>query len=215
MTGMKPRRESGVRIRAGDRATKATAQGLRLLDRELERLSAEEIGRSAEDITPAQRERVMRGVLEIFFNIWIRFAVDLGRELRMSPWQWDFVIYEGRKRYRFRDGFNFSALREASLEESVFPYRHTLKAELRRLRGRTYVQVAFVLEEGRDYLRSGLAGAKGVYTIYVEEARRFSAHELKRTLMAPLRAWMRSEVLADPSILWDFCHRELRRGGEG
>ncbi len=183
-----------------------------MLDAELERISAEEAGAVTDDLTPEERARIVKGILEIFFNIWIRFAVDLGRELRMSPWQWDFVIYDGRKHYRLREGFNFSRVTEATLEELSLPYAHKLRAELRRLRGTTYVQVAFHLEEEREYGRAGAVGVSHAYIIYLERAKRFSARELRRHIEGPLRAWIRSEAHSDPAILWDYCHRELRRG---
>ncbi|MGQ9582114.1 MAG: hypothetical protein ACUVV6_01195 [Thermoplasmatota archaeon] len=183
-----------------------------MLDAELERISAEEAGAAVDDLSPEERARIAREVLEIFFNIWIRFAVDLGRELRMSPWQWDFVIYDGGKHYRLREGFNFSRVAEATLEELSFPFVHKLRAELRRVRGKTYLQVAFHLEEEREYGRAGATGVSHAYIIYLEQARRFSVRELKRSLEGPLRAWIRSEALLDPAFLWDYCHRELRRG---
>ena len=178
-----------MRRARGPRKGKAAASGkavaVRTLDEELARLAAEETGGQSE---------------------------DLGRELRMSPWQWDFVIYDGGKDYRFRESFNFTRIREVLLEEAAFPFRHTLKGELSRLGGQTYVRVSFVLEEGRQFDRASAVATMNSYVIHTVPAGKFSARNLKKALAEPLRAWIRSEVRGDPSVLWDFCHERLRRG---
>ena len=185
---------------------------VRTLDEELARISTEEAARSPGELGPREQANIARELLDVFFNIWIRFAVDLGRELRMSPWQWDFVIYDGGKDYRFRESFNFTRLREVTLEEDLFPFRHILKGELVRTAGTTYVRVGFVLEEGRQFDQAGAVSARNSYLIYNEPAKRFGAHALKAALAEPLRVWIRSEVQADPALLWDFCHEKLRKG---
>lgn len=186
--------------------------GVRTLDMELARIAREEASMAGEDISEKEHVRIARDVLDVFFNIWIRFAVDLGKELRMSPFQWDFIIYDGGKRYRFREGFNFSRIREVILEEPAFPFRHTLRAELRAVGGRTFVRVSFVLEEGREYDRTSNVVARTSYLVYNEPANRFGQKGLKAALADPLRAWVRSEVRQDPSILWEYCLDKLRRG---
>ncbi len=198
--------------RKGKAAAPAKAVAVRTLDEELARLAAEETGALSDDLGQKERTIIARELLDVFFNIWIRFAVDLGRELRMSPWQWDFVIYEGGKDYRFRESFNFTRLREVLLEEAAFPFRHTLKGELARLGGRTFVRVSFVLEEGRQFDRAAAVATMNSYVIYTVPAGAFSARNLKKALAEPLRAWIRSEVRGEPSVLWDFCHERLRRG---
>jgi len=213
MRGRKPsspgKKEDGRARRAG-RAPKADAA--RPLDEELARIAAEESSALAEDIGPAGRTVIARELLDVFFNIWIRFAVDLGRELRMSPWQWDFAMYDGGKSYRFRDSFNFARVGEVILEEAAFPFRHALKGELARMAGKTYVRVSFVLEEGRRFDGAEAVAARTSYLIYNVPAGLFTARNLKKALAEPLRAWIRSEVRGDPSVLWDFCHEKLRRG---
>jgi hypothetical protein len=186
--------------------------GERALDEELARITKEEASSAGEDLSDKERGRIAREMLDVFFNIWIRFAVDLGKELRMSPFQWDFIMYDGGKRYRFRDSFNFSRVNEIVLEEPAFPFRHTLKGELRTVGGRTYARVSFVLEEGREYERISAVVARTNYIIYNQPARRFSPRALKAALAEPLRVWIRSQVRQDPTILWDFCHEKLRRG---
>ena len=186
--------------------------GERALDEELAKIAKDEASSAGDDLSDQQRGRVAKEILDVFFNIWIRFAVDLGKELRMSPFQWDFIMYDGGKRYRFRDGFNFPRIREMSLEEPAFPFRHTLKGELRPVGGRTYVRVSFVLEEGREYERISSVVARTDYIIYNQPARRFGPRALKAALAEPLRVWIRSQVRQDPTILWDFCHEKLRRG---
>ena len=186
--------------------------GERALDRELARISREEASSAGEDLSDRERGAIAREILDIFFNIWIRFAVDLGRELRMTPFQWDFVMYDGGKRYRLRSGFNYARVSEMILEEPAFPFRHMLKAELRPVGGRTYVRVGLILEEGREYERISTVVAHTNYIIYNQPAKRFSPKGLKAALSEPLRVWIRSQVRQDPPILWDFCHEKLRRG---
>ncbi len=198
------------RTARGGRPPKAAA--VRTLDDELARIASEESSALVDDIGPDGRAALARGLLDVFFNIWIRFAVDLGRELRMSPWQWDFAIYDGGKAYRFRESFNFGRVAEVLLEEPGFPFRHTLRGELARQGGRTYARVSFVLEEGRRFDSAETVTARNSYLIYTAPAARFSTRDLKKALSEPLRAWIRSEVRGDPSVLWDYCHEKLRRG---
>jgi hypothetical protein len=186
--------------------------GVRRLDDELARITQEEAASAGEDISSKERARIAREILDVVFNIWIRFAVDLGKELRMSPFQWDFILYDGGKRYRFRESFNFSRISEAVLEEQAFPFRHMLRAELRVVGGRTYVRVSFVLEEGREYERTSTVVARTSYIVYNQPAQRFGPKALKAALAGPLRAWIRSEVRQDPSVLWEYCQDKLRRG---
>ena len=186
--------------------------GFRTLDLELARIASEEASRAGEDISEKEHVRLAKDLLDVLFNIWIRFAVDLGKELRMSPFQWDFVIYDGGKCYRFRDSFNFSRISEMVLEEQALPFRHMLKAELRAVGGRTYVRVSFVLEEGREYERTSTVVARTSYIVYNEPAGRFALKALKSALAEPLRVWIRSEVRQDPSILWEYCQDQLQRG---
>ena len=185
---------------------------MRTLDEELARISTEETARAAGSLGAREQAHIARELLDVFFNIWIRFAVDLGKELRMSPWQWDFIIYDGGKDYRFRDSFNFTRLREVTLEEVVFPYRHVLRGELTTLTGKPQVRVSFVLEEGRQFDGAGAVATHNSYLVFSEPAKRFGAHTLKAALAEPLRAWIRSEVRGDPAILWDYCHENLRKG---
>ncbi|MBM4248213.1 MAG: hypothetical protein FJ149_02005 [Euryarchaeota archaeon] len=198
------------RARRADRRTGEAA--VRTLDERLATLATEEVRGARERLDERTHAHIARELLDVFFNIWIRFAVDLGRELRMSPWQWDFVIYGGGKSYRFREGFNFARLNEVTLEESAPPFRHTLKGELSTLAGRPFVRVSFVLEEGRTFGSSEAVTARSSYLIYNEPAARFGVHRLKESLSEPLRAWIRSEVRGDPALLWDLCHEKLRRG---
>jgi len=194
------------------RAKGGRPPGERALDEELAAIAKDEATSAGEDLSAKQRGRIAREMLDVFFNIWIRFAVDLGKELRMSPFQWDFVMYDGGKHYRFREEFNFPRISEMSLEEPAFPFRHTLKGELRTVGGRTYARVSFILEEGREYERISAVVARTNYIIYNQPARQFSPRGFKAALAEPLRVWIRSQVRQDPTILWDFCQEKLRRG---
>ncbi len=213
MRGQKPAsRGKGAPGRARRAGRPAKAVAVRTLDDELARIAAEESSALQDDLGIEGRAALAREMLDVFFNIWIRFAVDLGRELRMSPWQWDFAIYDGGKSYRFRESFNFARVAEVLLEEPGFPFRHTLRGELARQGGRTYVRVSFMLEEGRRFDAAETVTARNSYVIYNVLAARFATRDLKKALSEPLRAWIRSEVRGDPSVLWDFCHEKLRRG---
>jgi hypothetical protein len=205
--------EPGRKAAAGSRRGRPPNDGVAVaLDEELARISSEETAAVKRELDPRQHAAVVREILGVFFNIWIRFAVDLGKELRMSPWQWDFINYEGGKQYRFRESFNFERVRDMSIEETGFPFRHALKSEFRTVAGRQYVRVSIVLEEGREFGRTGAVTASNSYIIYNELARKFAVSELKRSLGAFLRVWFRSEVRGEPALLWDFCHEKLLRG---
>jgi hypothetical protein len=185
---------------------------VRTLDEGLSKLLSEETGRLESALEPEEQGRLARELLDVFFNIWIRFAVDIGKELRMSPWQWDFIIYEGGKKYRFRDSFNFAHVNDIILEEAGFPFRHSLKGELRTLGGNPYVTVSIVLEEGRQYEMASAVTAHNSYIIYNEPVKKFTLHGMKEALAEPLRVWIRSAIRGDPALLWDYCHDQLRKG---
>lgn len=185
---------------------------IRTLDEGLSKLLSEETGRLEGSLEPEEQARLARELLDVFFNIWIRFAVDIGKELRMSPWQWDFIIYEGGKKYRFRDSFNFAHVNDIILEEAGFPFRHSLKGELRTLGGSPYVTVSIVLEEGRQYEMASAVTAHNSYIIYNEPVKKFTLHGMKEALAEPLRVWIRSAIRGDPALLWDYCHDQLRKG---
>jgi len=207
---VQPGRKKAVKVRA--KRGRPPVSGVRTLDERLTRLLSEETGKLEDVLGEHEQARIAKELLDIFFNIWIRFAVDVGKELRMSPWQWDFIIYEGGKKYRFRDSFNFARVSEIILEDAGFPFRHSLKAEFRTLAGTAFITVSLVLEEGREYEKATAVTAHNSYIIYNESAGKFTVHGLKQALAEPLRVWIRATIRGEPALLWDFCHEQLRKG---
>ena len=68
----------------------------------------EEMEKELETMTNTYRKKihheprgdVARQLSEIFLKVWIRFAVDLGKEeMRLTPWQWDVSSYRGQKKF--------------------------------------------------------------------------------------------------------------------
>jgi hypothetical protein len=207
---VQPGTKKAVKVRA--KRGRPPASEVRTLDEGLTKLLSEETGKLEEVLDEHEQARIAKELLDIFFNIWIRFGVDVGKELRMSPWQWDFVIYEGGKKYRFRDSFNFAHVNEIILEDSGFPFRHSLKADIRTLAGTAYITVSLILEEGREYEKTTAVTAHNSYIIYNEPAGKFTVHGLKEALGEPLRVWIRATIRGESALLWDFCHEQLRKG---
>ncbi|MEM3567263.1 MAG: hypothetical protein QXS83_01680, partial [Thermoplasmata archaeon] len=88
------------------------------LERELDALSYEIECK----YIPDEHGPVARELAEIFFNIWLRFNIDFGIEMELTPWQWEFAVYEGKKHWRMKSGFDFSKLNELRLTDRKFDH---------------------------------------------------------------------------------------------
>jgi len=150
-------------------------------------------------ITPEDRDDIIRHLSEIFFNIWIRFAVDLGHEMALTPWQWDVALYEGQKHWHLKQDFNYAQVGEVVLEDEYFGHPESLRAELFTSRKRPRVRVVFRLNEevqGDERLQTD-------YLVYSATFRQLDFHGLWKALEPLVKAWYEAHVRRDQEMLWD------------
>lgn len=174
--------------------------------------NTEESVMEIEHVPEEEIVKVVKGVMDIFFNIWIRFAVDLEKELKMSPWQWDFAIYDGHKKWRFKDEFNFGAVREVLLKDDSFPYIQSLRAEILPIGKKMYLKISFLFQEGRKYEGTETIVANVSYQIYASPIRQISMRKVKNSLQDIVKVWVEAQIKKDYSLLWDYCKEKLIRG---
>ncbi|MEW5760621.1 MAG: hypothetical protein AB1779_07630 [Candidatus Thermoplasmatota archaeon] len=169
---------------------------------------------SFEELPKALREKIVKGTLGTFFDIWVRFAVELNKELKFHPPQWDFIIYHGGRKWDFKKNFNFSELKEFSLEDKNFPYNQALIAEFYPLMKKQFFRIDFVFEEGREYTGIETIVAKSMYNVYQAPVRMVSQKEIRKALGEVCKIWMKAQMKNDYSIFWDYCKENLRKGIE-
>jgi hypothetical protein len=154
------------------------------------------------------REQVMRALSILFLKIWMRFALDLGLKMRLSPPDTELGMYQGRNSWALNQGLDFSGLSEISIMNSE-PLKHALRAECYKWEGRERVRIVFQLtewkERGQDVMMS--------YLIYESLAKDFDIEKCVGNLKQGLAKWYLTLVENEPSILWNFCKEKYEMSG--
>lgn len=169
---------------------------MREMDSELERM-AEAYRRK---IHRDPRGDVARQLSEAFLKIWIRFAVDLGKEdMHLTPWQWDVSLYRGKKQFIMNEEFNFDDVGEVILEYRKGRYQ-ALRADFYLWKKHTHLRVYFELEsartEGKIITRRWL-----VYDAPVKDA---DLNEMWERMKDGVLSWYESLSSGDDGPFWDF-----------
>jgi len=154
------------------------------------------------------REHVMRSLLVLFLKIWMRFALDIGVKMDLSPSSEEVAMYHGKNNWSLNQDFNFSALDEISITNKQKKI-HSLRAETFTAQGRDHVRIVFSLEEERIKGQPVLVS----YSVYSSLANDFSLEDAIRNLRPGLGKWFLSIVRNEPSILWDFCKEKYELVG--
>jgi hypothetical protein len=146
------------------------------------------------------KEQVMRVLSLLFLKIWMRFALDLGMKMQLSPSDSDLGMYQGKNSWALNQSFNFSELSEVSITNSE-PLRHALRAECYQWEGREHIRMIFQLSEwkerGQDIMIS--------YLVYKSLAKDFDIGKSIGNLKQGLGKWYMALAENEPSILWNFC----------
>lgn len=146
------------------------------------------------------REHVMRLLSILFLKIWMRFAIDLGLKMKMTPSSEDIALYEGKNKWNISKDFNFEALSEISLSDNR-KRAHALRAETFTVQGREHVRIVFSLEEERVKNQPVMVS----YSVYSSLAKDFSVEDALKNLKPGLGKWYLAHVNDELSILWNYC----------
>jgi hypothetical protein len=146
------------------------------------------------------KDQVMRALSLLFLKIWMRFALDMGMKMQLSPSDTDLGMYKGKNSWALNESFNFSELSEVSITNPE-PLRHALRAECYQWEGREHIRMVFQLaewkERGQDVMIS--------YLIYKSLAKDFDIGKSIGSLRQGLGKWYMALAENEPSILWNFC----------
>ncbi len=168
----------------------------------------EEMEAELEKMTHAYRKKIhkeprgdiARQLSETFLKIWIRFAVDLGREdMRLTPWQWDVSSYRGKKEFIMKEDFNFDDVGEVILEYKKDRYQ-ALRADFYVWKKHTHLRVYFELESSR----SGSALTTRRWLVYDAPLKDANLNEMWEKMKDGVLAWYGSLSTGDDGPLWDF-----------
>ena len=146
------------------------------------------------------REQVMRSLVLVFLKIWMRFAVDLGTKMSITPSDVELGLYEGKNNWRLNESFNFSALSDISIT-NLETRQHSLKAEAYRYQTREHIRIVFSLEEERTIDRTVMIN----YVVYDSLAKDFELEAAIEKLKPGLGKWYLALAENELSILWNYC----------
>ena len=158
------------------------------------------------------RGDVARQLSEAFLKVWIRFAIDLGKEnMRLTPWQWDISSYRGKKEFIIREDFNFEEVGEVLLEYDEGRYR-AIRADFYIWKKRTHLRVYFVLENSRvgEEIRTSR------WLVYDAPLKDVDLNVMWARMKDGIIAWYESLSSGDESLLWNFVsgnYPEIKDGG--
>ena len=154
------------------------------------------------------KDQVMRALSLLFLKIWMRFALDLGMKMQLSPSDTDLGMYQGKNSWALNQSFNYSELSEISIMNPE-PRRHALRAECYQWEGREHIRIVFQLSEekvrGQDVMVS--------YLVYKSLAKDFDLRKSIDSLKQGLGKWYLALAQNEPSILWNFCRDKYEMAG--
>lgn len=172
------------------------------LERELDALSYEIDGK----YIPDEQGPVAKELAEIFFNIWMRFNIDFGIEMELTPWQWEFAVYEGQKHWRMKSGFDFSRLSELRLTDKKFEHTQAMIAYFYTANNQTRLKVVFVVHASDSH-----GDLPKEYEIYNANIKRMSMMRLWKTIEPLIKSWYESHIRNDQSVVINFCERKFSK----
>lgn len=146
------------------------------------------------------KEQVMRALMILFLKIWMRFALDTGIKMTLSPPSEEVAMYHGKNNWSLNQDFNFSALNEIAIANRQKRI-HSLRAETYTAHGEDHIRIIFSLEEDRVKGQPVMVS----YCVYSSLAKDFQLDEAIRSLRPSLGKWFLSIAQNEPSILWNYC----------
>ncbi|MDG6220790.1 MAG: hypothetical protein QCI38_04995 [Candidatus Thermoplasmatota archaeon] len=169
-----------------------TEDWLSCLDKDFEELAKKEVAET--------RARLVASIMDVFFGIWLRFDIDRGVRMQLTPFEWEYVEYKGHKDWRLVEDFNFNGIGDVELMDIRFPHRQGLRAEIYKTDGANRVRLIFLLEDWRDGDRTGFTP----YLLY--DAQLYSARisDLWKEMKKIVIPWHEAHIRGDPEPLWDW-----------
>lgn len=146
------------------------------------------------------REQVMRTLSLLFLKIWMRFALDLGSKMRLSPSDHELGLYQGKNNWALNESFNYASLSDISIEGDE-PKRHALKAECFQWEGREHIRIIFQLSEEKIRNQDVMV----TYLVHGSLAKDFDVGECVEKLKRGLATWFMALAQNEASILWNYC----------
>ena len=162
--------------------------------------------RISEDVQT--REQVMKALMNLFLRIWMRFALDTGIKMTLSPSSEEVAMYHGKNNWTLNQDFNFSALNEIAIANRQKRI-HSLRAETYAAHGQDHIRIIFSLEEDRVKGQPVMVS----YSVYSSLARDFSLEDAMRSLRPSLGKWFLAIAENEPSILWNYCKEKYELVG--
>ncbi|MGC9060810.1 MAG: hypothetical protein ACP5JR_06240 [Thermoplasmata archaeon] len=155
---------------------------------------------------PDEHASVAKELAEIFFNIWLRFNVDFGIEMELTPWQWEFVVYEGQKHWRMKSGFDFGKLYELRLTDRKFEHSQAMVAYFTTAQNQMRLKVVFLVHANDAH-----GDLPREYEIYSANIKRMSMPRLWKTIEPLIKAWYEAHIRNDQRVVIDFCERKFSK----
>lgn len=155
---------------------------------------------------PDEHAPVAKELAEIFFNIWMRFNIDFGMEMELTPWQWEFAVYEGKKHWRMKRDFDFSKLNELRLTDKKFEHSQAMIAYFYTVNNQTRLKIVFVV-----HARDEHGDVPKEYEVYSASIKRMSMSRLWKTIEPLIKSWYEAHIRNDQCIVINFCERRFAK----
>ena len=142
------------------------------------------------------REESVKEAVRLFFSVYLACRLEIDRELKMIPWQWEMVEYIGTRHWELRR-FPFSRLQSVTISEGNASPNIEARFGADEDDG-VELYVNFIEESSvdHDFLRNCLI-YKGSYES--------SLNELKDALHVAVGKWIDSMILDDPRLFVDWA----------
>ncbi len=149
-----------------------------------------------------EKGEVVKEILKLFLNIWIRFAIDLGLELKLTPMQWEIANYEGGKQWVLREDFNYKDVNEIVLANELADHYYGLKGHIYTFRGVETLKILCSLQEGKE--------KRTDYLIFKSPAKAVDFYELWERVKSIIKVWYEAHLKSEPSLIWEYCIEHLQ-----
>jgi hypothetical protein len=149
-----------------------------------------------------EKGEVVKEIFKFFLNIWIRFAIDLGLELKLTPMQWEIANYEGKKQWVLREDFNFKEVNEIVLANEGADHYYGLRSDIYTFHGVETLKIVCSLQEGKE--------KRTDYLIFISPTKDVDFHELWERVGAMIKIWYEAHLKGEPSLIWEHCRERLQ-----
>ena len=141
----------------------------------------------------------MEKIMEMFFGLWLKFDIDRGVRMQLTPFEWEFVDYKGHKEWRLKRDFAFDRVSEVELRDTRFPHLQGLRAELYGYQGERLALV-FFLADWREGGREGITP----YLLYDSPVHRARPSDIWVEIKKTAVPWHEAHIRGDQEPLWDW-----------